>query len=401
VQARARVPAHMPHMPGWLAFSLVVLLILSGLGYRLVSLDSSSRPHIELTSLQTPAPAPVLPPVTVPSGVRDAVTAWILDAQDPTGAIVMTPGSDRVVPYFANMAALAVLPEYPDAARRYMDWYFAHLNHPDKYGLDGTIYDYFLYDGTPVSTGDYDSADSYAATFLILASRYAAVTGNTNYVRAHLGDLNAMAGVILRLQDADGLVWAKSNFRMKYIMDNAENYRGLMDWAYTLRQLGMASQAQVFEAAAARVQAGINSLWDSNHATFAYEVTIFGLRRYANASRWYPDVPAMLFPFLYGVFPASDPRAVLVYQAVNLAHPGWPQRIDSAQPWAPAAYMSVLLGDQGTASVALATAADLGPAGGSNWQINEAAFVLFALDAMTGATPAVQPAVALPPAPAR
>jgi len=379
---------------GWLGLVLIVLLALGVAGYQFMG-KGSSRPHLQLTRLALPASAPVLPPITIPAGAQQAVEGWVLAAQDSSGAFVMAPGSTKIVPYFANLAAVAVLPDDPAAARRYMDWYLAHLNHPDKYGLDGTIYDYVLANGEAVSTGDYDSADSYAATFLILVARYAAVTGDLDYVRSHLSDLDAMAGVILRLQDADGLVWAKPDFRMKYIMDNAENYRGLMDWSFTLQKLGMASQANLYAATAGRIQTGIASLWDPVHNTFAYEVTIFGLRRYASASRWYPDVPALAFPFVYGVFPPTDPRAALVYQALNAAHPGWAQNIDAGQPWAPAAYLAVLVGDRASASVALATAADLGPAGGSDWQINEAAFVLFALSALTDEPTLAQPALSL------
>ncbi len=378
----------------------LVLAVVIALGMAPLAANVPSGTQIKLTKLDLPTPAPVLPPITIPAGARQAVESWVLAAQDPSGAFVMAPGSTDIVPYFANLAALAVLPDDPAAAHRYMDWYLAHVNHPDKYGLDGTIYDYVLVGGQTVSTGDYDSADSYAATFLILVARYAAVTGDLNYVRSHLGDLDAMAGVILRLQDADGLVWAKPDFRMKYIMDNAENYRGLMDWSFTLQKLGMASHAKRYLDAAGRIQTGIASLWDPVHNTFAYEVTIFGLRRYASASRWYPDVPALVFPFAYGVFPPTDPRAALVYQALNKAHPGWAQNIDAGQPWAPAAYLAVLVGDRATASVALATATDLGPAEGSDWQINEAAFLLFALAAIANQPALAQPAVSLSAPPA-
>lgn len=75
-----------------------------------------------------------------------------------------------MVPYFGNLAARALLPEYPAAVRCYMEWYLAKLNRADHWSLAGTICDYELRDGRLEATGRYDSADSYAATFLSLAA---------------------------------------------------------------------------------------------------------------------------------------------------------------------------------------------------------------------------------------
>src|SRR5688500_3475789 len=95
--------------------------------------------------------------------------ARILALRSADGALALggTPGgSRRLVPYFANLAALGLVvaawtePDagekrrWIDAARHWTRWYDAHRN------LDGTIFDY---EGTPgawKATGKYDSTDS-------------------------------------------------------------------------------------------------------------------------------------------------------------------------------------------------------------------------------------------------
>lgn len=51
-----------------------------------------------------------------------------------------------------------------------MDWYLVHLNNTAENVPDGSVFDYNVYisaDGsiTETSAGDFDSTDSYAATF--------------------------------------------------------------------------------------------------------------------------------------------------------------------------------------------------------------------------------------------
>ena len=124
------------------------------------------------------------------------------------------------------------------------DRYLSQLNRPDRWGLSGTIYDYEVErhgfaagseatEIVMIATRNYDSADSYAATFLTLVSEYYYKTQDSELVTANLDDINLVAQVIVSLQDKDGLVFVKPGSRTKYLMDNAENYRGLIAVSYT------------------------------------------------------------------------------------------------------------------------------------------------------------------------
>ena len=124
----------------------------------------------------TPPVTPAKPPTV---GINDKLITsesdFIMAHQLNDGALTMSsnkgvPGY-KIVPYFSNIAARALLAN-PTAARiaavkKWMVWYMAHLN------ADGSVYDYyatnFTGDAMLTSTGDFDSVDSYAATFLTRA----------------------------------------------------------------------------------------------------------------------------------------------------------------------------------------------------------------------------------------
>jgi len=131
---------------------------------------------------------------------------WLLACQLPDGAIAQTPDGETVVPYFASIAARTIVDIEPARARAYMSWYIQHMNLPDRSGLSGTIYDYEMRQGVLTPTFSYDSADSYAATFLSLASYYLSRTGDRGFISANLDAIDLAASVILTLQDKEGLV---------------------------------------------------------------------------------------------------------------------------------------------------------------------------------------------------
>lgn len=280
--------------------------------------------------------------------------AWLKASQTDQGALAQNPSQLDVVPYFASLAGMALVGQDPPLVLRYLNWYLDRLNRPDRYGLTGTIYDYRLgSDGSETPSGDYDSADSYAATFLSLAASYVRVTDNTGWALQRLDDLQSVAEVIVRLQDGDGLVWAKPGLGVKYLMDNSENYRGLSDWAWLLNRLGRANVAAVYQQRANRIRAGIeNQLW--NPWRGEYEWALGGLQSPALESRWYPDTVSQLYPIVYGVIDPRSERARLLYAHVMQDFPRWAEG-DTGDPfpWAVTAYAAVLVGDTNSAQVFL------------------------------------------------
>jgi hypothetical protein len=141
------------------------------------------------------------------------------------------------VPYLVNLTAIDLLPQDPERVKRYIEWYLRHLNYPDRYGLTGTIYDYYITGTSEVPAYTYDSADSYAATFLFLTFLYTEETGDYQLIRDNLQKLKDIAYVIAYLQDTDGLTKALPHLNLKYLVDNVESVCGLRAFSLLLRKL--------------------------------------------------------------------------------------------------------------------------------------------------------------------
>ncbi|MEW6522286.1 MAG: hypothetical protein AB1445_01735 [Bacillota bacterium] len=283
---------------------------------------------------------------------------WLLSSQLPGGAIAQTPDHQLVIPYFSNLAAAALLPYAPGRVKDYLLWYLDHLNDPDRWGLSGTIYDYQMRAGVLEPTMNYDSADSYAATFLSLVRQYVVATGDAGFARDNLASLHMIASVITGLQDRDGLVWAKPTHRVKYLMDNAENYRGLRDWAWLLEHLGLPEAAEEAGTRADLVRQGLESrLWDTGNEEYYWSDGLLGRRR-VRTGRWYPDYVSQLYPLLNGLMDPDDQRALSAYNRIAGDFPRWHQgELPDLFPWALVAYAAALIGQQEAAREYLLTVA--------------------------------------------
>jgi len=282
---------------------------------------------------------------------------WLTRCQLPNGALAQTPDSDRVIPYFSNLAARTLIELDPESARRYMVWYLSNLNRPDRWGLTGTIYDFkaerYISDtdmgisGVVMkSTRNYDSADSYAATFLSLVADYYRKTGDIDFLQAHLDDINLVAKVIEDLQDKDGLVFVKPGSRTKYLMDNAENYRGLMDWSSVLKEQGDMSLASQYKDVAAKIKYGIDqTLYSEELGTYAWSLSFLG-RRFPREGKWYPDGVSQLYLVTCGVISPQDPKAIKIWHDFNESFPGWESGKKKDEfPWSSVAIASFIMGD--------------------------------------------------------
>lgn len=278
-------------------------------------------------------------------------TRWLLACQMRDGAIAQTPLGEKVVPYFANIAAKTLVDIDPGRARRYMEWYLGHLNRPDRFGLAGTVYDYELTEAGWAATSDYDSADSYAATFLSLVSHYLARTGDRDFVESHIEDFGIVASVLLALQDKDGLTSVAPGSSTKYLMDNCEVYRGLTDWAEAMLLMGRPELSSRFSFAAENVRLGIESVFHSAYrGQYAHTVSWYG-KRYPKPGRWYPDAVSQLYLVTEGVLRKDDQRAYRIWSAFNEQYPAWSEGCTSdGFPWAKIALASARMGDADRAS---------------------------------------------------
>lgn len=223
---------------------------------------------------------------TVNADYQDDIYAeadLILQMQRPSGAFALTINSPHIMPYYANLTT-QILPalgdEYADATKEYMAWYFDKMNKaPDEIGVIGTIYDYKItedenggYLELPEYVLDptkkiYDSSDSYAATFLSLANEYHRATGDDAFIQAHLRDLwLATKAIQATLDPATGLTNAKADYRVQYMMDNTEVWRGYEDFAELMGRMGYRRASNFYQWRADKFANAIERhLWDEDN----------------------------------------------------------------------------------------------------------------------------------------
>lgn len=280
------------------------------------------------------------------SDIRRDEARWLVACQLPDGALAMAPGSDRVVPYFANLAAMTLVKLDPPKARNYITWYLDNLNDPDRWGLAGTIYDFRVKDGKLVPTGNYDSADSYASTFLSLVSAYYRETKDARFVRNEMSRIRKVAGVVLSLQDNDGLVRVKPGSQTKYLMDNCENYAGLMDWAKTLEALGETAEASLYREKASLIKQGIRSvLYEPSTGKYAWSLSRFG-KKYPKSGKWYPDGVSQLYLISCGIIEPGSPEAKTIWADFNSQFPAWEEGVKKDSfPWGVVAITAYAMSD--------------------------------------------------------
>ena len=271
--------------------------------------------------------------------------------QRADGAILYT--STRVDPYFANIAAIGALRGGLDQldVKRWMQWYVAHSSDPNPWRIPGAITDYDVSAGGALRTsGEADSVDSYAATFISLAAT-AWRLGDPSlrgYVAGSRADIERIASAMDAVSDRDGLTWALPNYRLKYLMDNSELYRGLVDLA-TLRAHAFGDLAGAARASshALRVQAAIRTrYWDAKSGLFALALDEAGAKVWPKSGDFMEDGTSQLFPILHGVIEPTSSQAQIAYSRFSATFPNWPvlEKPD-VFPWASVAFVALQMND--------------------------------------------------------
>lgn len=289
------------------------------------------------------------------------------------GAIARRPDRQWVTPYFANFAALAMLedPAAHPLVERYLDWYLRHLRD------NGTIPDHhYDHNMNLLKTTRPDSEDAYAGTYLSLAARYRRKTGQTGWARENILGLKKVARVITGLMDKDGLTFALADYRVKYLMDNCEAYRGLADFAALLQALGD-RDALYFKERAAAIAGGIESrLWNRRRACYHPAKTGWPGTK-VNLKKFYPDAASQAFPVLFGLTGPDSDRGAGLYARFNRHQPDWVTIQPPNYPWMLLAYYAARHGDYGQALAKLryAREAYIIPQS-EKWYCAEAAFYM-------------------------
>lgn len=255
---------------------------------------------------------------------------WIVSAQLPDGAIAFYPGGAHIWPYVGNQAASGLARatvvtgdrQFADAAWRQLAWYAGHE------GSQGYVTDYTVTNGVESSTGDEDSTDAYAGTFLLAAANtWAAQPDRAKLAALHQGLIGAVSA-IESTQDTDGLTWAKPSWHVKYLMDQAETYAGLVAVPAVADALGDQALAARAAADAARIRAGVAALWNPQLGAFDWAVHGDGAHQTTNWANLYSDSMEQAWAAGYRITDAAT--ATQLADHLSTSHPEWDQPLAPA-----------------------------------------------------------------------
>jgi hypothetical protein len=248
--------------------------------------------------------------------------AWIEKAARSDGAIATNPDQRLVWPYLANFAAMGLARaaaigdrRAADTAWRWLAWYQAHED------AHGYVDDYQRVGIALRSNGTMDSTDAYAGTFLLAVESVFQATGDHARLNSLRRGIEGAVRAIESTQAADGLTWAKPSWHVKYLMDQAETYAGLVAAA----NLGDALRAPKLEAHALsdarRMHAGVARLWNPRVGAYDWAVHGDGARASTNWSVLYPDAMQQAWAVAFGVLDGT--RAHQLLATLTRMQPQW------------------------------------------------------------------------------
>lgn len=359
------------------------------------------------------------PPATTGNGISsdfikntviNSQLSFIRSTQSKSGAIKMTPiAGSKIMPYFSHFAASALL-KYPTAqnievVKKYMLWYMSKLNgdtNPIKNipEIPGSVYDY-MDGGIETTSGGYDSVDSYAAMFLVLAKQLAEISPeNKEWVAQHKEKLSLIASAMVACIDTPDVKLSGPGgfddddylsvaipylFEVKYLMDNCEVNKGLQS-AIWLKQQGMLDGADFSMLLEKNTQSIESQMWiGPTYNAYDYNDKL----DHTDMSRFYPDATAQLFPGMFGIIAPAEERANKIYTLFNTHYPNWSKgQMYDAYPWSLMFLASASINDVSRVEAYIQHLYSLNSKGEqkTNWYCMEAAVVLLAMDEFKNTT---------------
>jgi hypothetical protein len=301
--------------------------------------------------------------------------SWLLQGQLPDGAIAWYIDKGHISPYLGNYAAIGLAEAtkqtgsaaYSDAGWSWLRWYAEHQD------ANGFVTDYNVdAAGLETSTGDEDSTDAYAGTYLSAVRATYAVDPDASELSALHASLVAAVGAIEATQDTDGLTWAKPSWHVKYLMDQTEAYNGLRSAVDLANSLGDKALRKRADADAARMKAGIASLWDA--PTGGYDWAKSGG---VNTTDWgvlYSD--AMEQAWIAGSRAISASQAKVLMNTLAATEPQWSSPTALADMfgstgtvgyWPVAGWALLRLGRDGQAAAAASSIRSAAITAGRGW----------------------------------
>lgn len=292
---------------------------------------------------------------------------WLWGQQMSNGAFAFynaENGSVHINPYFSEIVAIALInhdnsDEAADRMKDYFEWHFSHINteETDYNGLAGTIYDYdvVVKNGIVVSEtskGTYDSTDSYSALFVKALAGYAKAYGDKSYLLQHKEEIKNITNVMFATMSG-GYTYAKPDYKIRYLMDNAEVYAGLTSAKYIYKNVIVDEEMynKVSEAVAFYDEHFNEHWWKGDHYATVLNSNYSEYTGYGFSwDMLYPCASSQIFPVIYGLVDADSVYAEKVYEgfcsAWNWQDMDYISKGETVFCWGSFSYMGALMHDE-------------------------------------------------------
>lgn len=239
--------------------------------------------------------------------------------------------------YFANLGLISIV-QYLDAAgldqyiRVYLDLYISKLE--PNLTIQDVVFPFGRANTSSFTLRLSDSDDSYAGTMLTLAARYLRASQNWAWWdknKARLKDV-AYRNIAMSVKP-NGLTSVFQSPRSQtnnagYLMDNAEVYRGLRDFAALLRERGDTADAAYYDQFAKNMGTAMGGLFSTS--TSGFRMADLSTQ---SETTFYPGTTCQVFPQVFGVAELSAyyDRA---WNFFSVNSPGWETGKLDPYPWA-------------------------------------------------------------------
>jgi hypothetical protein len=233
----------------------------------------------------------------------------------PSGALAMyghtTTGTRKIVPYWSNFAVCGLATEikFGDDQNKseltQIGWNALSWYKSKQRPITGIVNDYNYSLGQEINTGQMDSVDSYSATFLAGVNCMLKATGDITKVKEYIPAIKLAIKSIRDLQDKDGLIWTKPNYKVKYLMDNVEVMTGLDEARKIFLQVKDIPSYYSTTTTLQKVELGINTkMWSEHRKSYKWAIAgEVGQEKnyYTNWNTYYPDALENIWPSAFKV----------------------------------------------------------------------------------------------------
>lgn len=336
----------------------------------------------------TPAPINPTPTTAAPINVVAEIKALRIPSGPYAGGYELAPNG-ILNWYFANLGLLPLVPllgadDLKTFILPYLNLYLANTDRATSTIAD-IDFPYGRANTSVVKKVLSDSDDSYAATFLSLASRYVVASGNWAWWEANKAALKNMAYRNLALTaKPSGLTSVFQSPRNQtnasgYLMDNCEGYRGLRDFAALLRSRSELAEANYYDLLASNTAQGIARLLFKAPA----QVFLSSDATSTPTTDFYPGTTCQIYPQAFGLVELAG-QFTAGWNYLNTHSPGWETGSQDPFPWAILGYVAALRGQTRLAHAQLASIEKTFAANRRLVTINELGYYLRAKSVLNG-----------------